>query len=138
MCGPYGESHPQPRSMQFKICKRNAHPSQKYEVFWGYVFFNYRWIPHYAHLFEPLYRLLRKGETFEWSEEHSETMRKLKSHLAQAPTLKQPDYNRPIYLTVDSNPIGIGWVISQQHGEERYPVDSVRRFLVVDKENMQR
>ena len=90
--------------------------------FLGVCVFYCRWIPHYAHLSEPLYRLLRKGETFEWSEEHSEAMRKLKFHLTQAPALKQPDYTRPIYLTVDSSPIGIGWVISQQDGEERYPV----------------
>ena len=101
----------------------------KVRRFLGVSVFYCRWIPHYAHLSEPLYRLLRKGETFEWIEENSEAMRKLKSHLAQAPALKQPYYMRPIYLTVDSSLIGIGWVISQPDGEERYPVRFVAKVL---------
>ena len=31
--------------------------------------FYHLWIPHYAHVLEPLYGLLKKGHKFEWSEE---------------------------------------------------------------------
>ena len=122
MCGPYGRKPSPTKVNAIQNMQEKCTSVSEVRRFLGVCVFYCRWIPHYAHLSEPLYRLLRKGETFEWSEEHSEAMRKLKSHLAQAPALKQPDYTRPIYLTVDSSPIGIGWVISQQDGEERYPV----------------
>ena len=53
----------------------------------------------------------------EWTEEHSNEIISLKENLTKAPALKQPDYTLPIILTVDSSPIGIGWVISQQDKE---------------------
>ena len=90
--------------------------------FLGACVFYCRWIPHYPHISDPLYRLLTKEEAFEWTEEHSNAIRRLKENLAKAPALKQPNYTQPIILTVDSIPIGIGWVISQQDEEERYKV----------------
>ena len=72
-------------------------------------------IPHYAHVTEPLYGLLKKGRKFEWSGEHTESVWKFKEALAAAPALRKVVYGRevPIYVTVDTSPTGIGWVINQ-------------------------
>ena len=66
----------------------------------GACAFYHIWIPHYAHIADPLYHLLRKGK-------------KLKKTLRTAEALKKLSYDRPIIVTVDTSPTGIGWVINQ-------------------------
>ena len=70
--------------------------------FLGACAFYYIWIPHYAHITEPLYGLLKKGRRFEWRDEHTESVRKMKEALAAAPTLGKVVYEKgtPIYITV--------------------------------------
>ena len=82
-------------------------------------------IPHYAHVTEPLYGLLKKGRKFEWSGEHTESVWKLKEALAVTQTLRKAVYGRevPIYVTVDTSPTGIGWVINQEDENcARFPI----------------
>ena len=80
--------------------------------------FYHIWIPHYTHVAEPLYGLLKKGRKFEWQDEHTESVRKMKEALVVAPALRKAVYEKgtPMYITVDTSPTGIGWVV---HQEER-------------------
>ena len=80
----------------------------------GACAFYHIWILHYAHVAEPLYRLLKKGHKFEWREEHTESVRKMKEALAATLALRKAVYGKdiPIYVTVDTSPTGIGWVIN--------------------------
>ena len=80
--------------------------------------FYHIWIPHYAHIAESLYGLLKKGLKFEWGEEHLEVMQRLKGMLTEALVLRKAVYGKesPIYVTVDMSPTGIGWVINQEDG----------------------
>ena len=50
---------------------------------------------------------------------HTKAMKKLKIPLLSAPTLTEVNYEcgRPIIVTVDSSPIGIGWAIVQDDEE---------------------
>ena len=52
----------------------------------------------------PLYRLLKKGRRFEWLDEHTESVRKLKEALAATPTLRKAVYEKgtPVYITVEA------------------------------------
>ena len=68
--------------------------------------FYHIWIPHYAHIADPLYDLLRKGKRFEWKPAHTCVIRKLKKALREARSLKKLDYKRPVVVTIDKNPIG--------------------------------
>ncbi|KAL3700954.1 hypothetical protein R1sor_018976 [Riccia sorocarpa] len=83
--------------------------------FLGMCVFYYIWIPHYAHIAEPLYALSRKGQKFRWEEKHVDAMRRLKTLLSSAPVLGRVDYRcgRPVILTVDTSPIAIGWAVGQ-------------------------
>ena len=66
---------------------------------------------------DPFYHLLQKGKNFEWRREHAEAMRKLKKVLCRAESLKKPDYGRPMIVTVDIRPTGIGCIINQANME---------------------
>jgi hypothetical protein len=81
----------------------------------GACIFYYIWIPHYAHVANPLYCLLRKGQKFQWMKEQSNAMKKMKELPLLPPTLKKVDYEcgRLVILIVDASRIGIGWAIGQ-------------------------
>jgi hypothetical protein len=93
--------------------------------FLGACMFYSIWIPHYAHVVDPLYCLLRKGQKFQWMKEQSNAMKKMKKLLSSPPTLKKVDYEcgRLVILTVDASPIRIGWIIGQDD-------DSGNRYVV--------
>ncbi|KAL3688565.1 hypothetical protein R1sor_014874 [Riccia sorocarpa] len=76
-------------------------------------------IPHYAHMAEPLYALLKKGRRFSWSLEHHEAMENLKRALQSPPVVRRLDFTcgRPIIVTVDTSPRAIGWVIGQDDAD---------------------
>ncbi|KAL3688737.1 hypothetical protein R1sor_015046 [Riccia sorocarpa] len=72
-------------------------------------------IPHYAHMAEPLYALLKKGKRFNWSLLQHDAMEKLKKVLQSPPVLRRLDYTcgRPVVVTVDTSPKAVGWAIGQ-------------------------
>ena len=60
--------------------------------FLGAYAFYHIWIPHYAHLAEALYGLLKKGQKFKWEKEHTKAMKRLKGMLVTAPALQKAVY----------------------------------------------
>ena len=50
---------------------------------------------------------------FEWTENLDRSLRQLQSSLLSAPILTCPDYNKPIFLSVDACLKGEGWVLWQ-------------------------
>ena len=93
--------------------------------FLGACVFDMIWLPHYAHVADVLYQLLRKGQKFFWKDEHTKAIQKLKKMLLKAPTLQKVDYKcgRPIILKVDTTPMFIGWAIGKDVEEnQRYVV----------------
>ena len=62
---------------------------------------------------------------FEWRDEHTNAMRRLKKLILEAPALRKANCTewKPIYVTVDTSPTGIRWVINQEReGNVRYAV----------------
>ena len=91
----------------------------------GACAFYHIWIPHYAHVAEPLYGLLKKGRKYKWSEGHTEAVRKLKEMLSTASALRKAVYklDTPVYITVDTSPTRIGWVVNQEdENDTRFPI----------------
>ena len=125
LCGPYGRK-PSPAKVEaISAMKRDCNLVMEVQRFLGACAFYHIWIPHYAHVAEPLYGLLKKGRKFEWRNEHTESVRKMKEALATAPALRKAIYGKDtlIYVTVDTSPTGIGWVINQEDDDgARFPI----------------
>ena len=69
--------------------------------------------------------MLKKGRKFEWKDEHMGAIRKMKEALAAAPALRKAVYGKdtPIYVTVDTSPTGIRWVVNQEDKDGmRFPI----------------
>ena len=125
LCGSYGRK-PSPAKVEaIAAMKEECGSVTEVRRFLGACAFYHIWIPHYAHIADPLYGLLKKTRKFEWVEEHTEAIRRLKRALAAAPALRKAEYTprTPIYITVDTSPTGIGWVVNQE-GEDgtRFPI----------------
>ena len=90
--------------------------------FLGAWAFYHIWIPHYAHVVEPLYGLLKKRKKFDWEDEHTNAVQKLKKLFSEAPALRKADYTEGtlIYVTMDTSPTEIGWVINQEDKDKNW------------------
>ena len=123
LCGPYGRKPSPAKVDAIQAMKESCESQSEVRRFLGACAFYHVWIPHYAHLADPLYCLLRKGRQFGWTPEHTKTMRRLKEALQRAVWLKRPNYAQPIIVTIDTSPTGIGWVINQEDAEgNRHPI----------------
>ena len=69
-----------------------------------------------------MHGLLKKRKKFEWEDEHTYAVQKLKKLLLEAPALRKADYTDGtlIYVTVDTSPAGIRWVINQEDKEKNW------------------
>jgi len=89
-------------------------------AFLGLTGYYRRFIPHYADIARPLYKLLTKGNPFAWTPETQASFTTLQSKLASAPVLGYPDPKLPYILDTDASNVACGAVLSQlQAGVER-------------------
>ena len=125
LCGPYGRKPSPAKVNAIQEMREECGTQTEVRRFLGACAFYHIWIPHYAHVAEPLYSLLKKGRKFKWEPIHTEAMKRLKGLLVAAPALRKAVYKEGtrIYVTVDTSPTGIGWVINQE-GE-----DSIRYVI---------
>jgi len=62
---------------------------------------------------EPLTKLIKKGEKFNWTAEQQNFFQSLKEKLTTAPILNYPDFQREFLVTTDASDYAIGAVLSQ-------------------------
>ena len=83
------------------------------------------WIRDFSVIAEPLFRLMKKDQDFEWQEDQQEAMGALKKSLTEAPALKPIDYasSGQIVLSVDSSLQGWGAILQQEEVDtkKRHP-----------------
>ena len=81
-------------------------------------FFNWsrKFIPEFAMIASPLYDLLQKGRTFQWSEKHDKAFSALKTALINSEALAIPELDDPhdsYELQTDASKLGYGAVLTQ-------------------------
>ncbi|KAL3678944.1 hypothetical protein R1sor_021900 [Riccia sorocarpa] len=120
-CGSFGR-RPNPEKVDAIARMADCRSITEVRRFLGFCVFYRLSVPHYAHVAEPLYALMKKGRKFIWDEEHHTAMKRLKRVLQNAPVLRRLDYKcgRPIIITVDTSPKAVSWAVGQDE------VDGVR------------
>jgi hypothetical protein len=78
-----------------------------------------RFIKYYAKIAEPLTRLLRKEEKFEWNVEQQNAFEELKKKLTEYPILRQPEMGKKFLLYTDASEYALGAILSQKDDEDR-------------------
>ncbi|GFW99365.1 retrovirus-related Pol polyprotein from transposon 17.6 [Trichonephila clavipes] len=86
--------------------------SKEVSKFLGMVGWYQKFIPQYADICEPLYRLKKKGAKFNWSTEAQDSFDKIKRALTEAPVLQLPNFTEQFNLFTDASGVGIGAVLT--------------------------
>lgn len=106
--------------------------------FLGLVNYYRRFIEGYSRKAAPLTDLLKKGNTWEWSERCKEAFEELKAAVCQEPVLALPDFSLPFELHTDASDYAIGGVLMQNGHpiafESRKLNETERRYTVQEKE----
>jgi len=90
---------------------KNLTDIQKFLGFTGY----YRYfIPNYSKIAHPLLDLTKKATPWHWEHDHFCAFEELKTRMCAAPVLIQPDFNKKIFLQVDTLAYGVGAILLQE------------------------
>ncbi|GFT24387.1 retrovirus-related Pol polyprotein from transposon 17.6 [Trichonephila clavipes] len=97
-----------------------------------------KFIPKYADICEPLYRLKKKGAKFNWSTEAQDSFDKIKRALTEAPVLQLPNFTEQFNLFTDASGVGIGVVLNQNHRPIAFASRTLnkaeRNYTVIERE----
>ena len=83
------------------------------QTFLGIANFFRKFIPYFSKLAAPLYQLLRKNVTFDWTEDCENAFNKLKTSLHNVQTLSHPNYSKEFILMTDASGYAIGACLAQ-------------------------
>ncbi|KAG1034945.1 hypothetical protein G6F43_013323 [Rhizopus delemar] len=99
--------------------------------FLGFCAFYHRFIKDLSAVAKPLYKLLKKEEQFDWSDEANAAFQNLKNQIMSLPTLAYPNPSLPYDLHCDASNFGLGSVLVQ----EGRPVAYASRTLTAAEQN---
>jgi hypothetical protein len=83
------------------------------QTFLGMVVYFSSFIPFYANICAPLFKLLRKGNKWQWGEEEEYAFRAVKVALQKAPLLGHPIEGKPYRLYTDASDEAAGVALQQ-------------------------
>ncbi|XP_033761504.1 uncharacterized protein LOC117343268 [Pecten maximus] len=107
------------KTSAFKEWNR-PHSATEVRSFLGLVGYYRKFIDSFAHIANPLMKLLKKNVKFHWDTKCEEAFNKLKGSLLTAPVLSFPTREDRFILDTDASATGIGAILVQlQNGEEK-------------------
>ena len=111
--------------------------------FLGMLNYYGKFLPNLAALLRPLYDLLQSATTWTWGNSQEQAFCKAKELLSSAPLLTHYDPEKPLVLSCDASPYGVGAVLShrmEDHSEQPVAYASCtlssaeRKYAQLDKE----
>ncbi|GFX33011.1 retrovirus-related Pol polyprotein from transposon 17.6 [Trichonephila clavipes] len=112
--------------------------SKEVSKFLGMAGWYQKFIPQYADICEPLYRLKKKGTKFNWSTEAQDSFYKIKRALTEAPVLQLPNFTEQFNLFTDASGVEIGVVLNQNHRPIAFASRTLnkaeRNYTVIERE----
>ena len=106
---------------------------------WGFLWFGnfYQWfIWHFSELAKPLNDLLKKDQTFEWTENCQKAFEELKKWFTEEPVLMMPDQSRPFQIKTDASKYATGAVLTQLDSNgDRHPVSFISKTFSLAERN---
>jgi ribonuclease HI len=87
------------------------------QSFLGQTNFVHRFIPNYAEIMKPIYKLLKKDVKFEWKEESRQAFETIKTAICEAPVLISPDYNKDFLIFSFTSEDTIAGVLLQKNDQ---------------------
>lgn len=92
---------------------RSPQTKEELRSFLGLVTYLGKFIPDLGTVTEPLRQLIKQDTSFQWTETHQQSFKKLKESLASLATLSYFDPHRRTRLIADASPVALGAVLLQ-------------------------
>ena len=94
-----------------------------------------KFIPNYANISEPLRRLTKKGQEWQWNSETEKSFTDMKRAMVSQPCLAYFKLDTQTTVISDASPIGLGAVLVQkQSNRQNKPVAYGSRSLTATKD----
>ena len=125
-----------PTKEKVKAVSDAREPESASEVrsFFGLVNFCARFKPDLATTDDPLRKLTRQNETFQWGPEQKQAFQQLKEKLSKAETLAYFDKNAKTQVIADASPVGLEAIlIQEQYGTKRVVAYASRSLTEVER-----
>lgn len=94
-----------------------------------------KFIENFASLMEPISRLLKTKQHWEWGCEQQTAFEAVKDRLMQAPILMRPDFTKPFTIQVDASTVGLGSVLTQVIDEQERVIAYASRTITDAERN---
>ncbi|XP_051973262.1 uncharacterized protein K02A2.6-like [Xyrauchen texanus] len=121
---------PDPRKVEAVCNAPRPENVAQLRSFLGTCGFLMKFVPNYANLSEPLRKLTRQGQKWQWSSEAENAFKRLKKELTSEPGLAYFNINAPTVVISDASPVGLGAVLLQtQENGAKKPVAYASRSL---------
>lgn len=106
---------------KIKAIKELPEPTSKatLQSFLGMISFYDRFLEHRATIANELYQLLAKNVPWRWEAKHAAAFKRLKQLVLQKTVLAHYDSSKPLILSCDASPYGIGAVLAQKDSQGR-------------------
>ena len=91
----------------------------------GLIGYYGRFIKHYGMISHPLTQLLKKGVSFQWTQQCQEAFDLLKQALVQAPLLTVPNFSKQFVVETDASDCGLGAVLMR----DNHPISYLSKAL---------
>ena len=122
----------QPDPAKIKSVQDWPRPQNTTEVrqFLGLASYYRKFVKGFAAIADPLYHLLRRKTSHQWTQSQQTAFDQLKQALITAPVLAYPNLNNRFSLHTDASGTGIGAVLTQEDNEgKEHPVAYISRSL---------
>ena len=104
--------------------------------FLGFGNFYRRFIWHFSDLAKPLNDLLKKDQTFEWTDDCQKAFDELKKQFTEEPVLIMPDKTKPFQIESDASKYATGAVLTQLDSNgDRHPISFISKSLSPTERN---
>ena len=104
--------------------------------FLGFWNFYRQFIWHFSELAKLLNDLLKKDQTFEWTDNCQKAFEELKKQFTEEPVLMMPDQSRPFQIKTDASKYATGAVLTQLDSNgDRHPVSIISKTFSLAERN---
>lgn len=116
--------------------------TQQVLSFIGTIGYFQQFIQNYSQIASPLFDLVKKKTTFQWSEKHLKAFNSLKEYISSEPILIHPDFSKPFVIFTDASDLAIGAMLAQEVDGIHLPIEFMskkfspaeKNYCIYDKE----
>ena len=127
---------PDPKTIEALVNMPPLKNVKAIQTFNGLAQFNHCFIKDSAGIMEPITRLTRKGEAFDWTTECENAYQYIKTRYQNAPILIGVDWKLGFYVHTDASDIAVGAMLAQNPtGKTNQPIAYASRLLSKAEKN---